>query len=542
MQGRTRTRWWLALLTALALALAACGGGEGDDEATGGTGETGEDGEPQRGGVLSMAYASDIDNLNPLEMSSFNTHNRIGLVYSRLIGFETGPDLEPSDQVLEPDLAEDWEIAEDGLTYTFNLRDDVVWHDIPPVNGRPFVADDVVATLTAIKERGFQRYMLENVESIEAVDEHTVQINLSEPFAPLLNFMANHHMWILPREAIEGQVDLQNRPIGTGPFVMVNREPNIVTEYERNPNYYQDGKPYLDGIRLLVVPDQQARTAAFRNGELDLIITSSSPEEIDAVRRTNPDAVYREDLQTGYNQIGMNPAREPFDDVRVRKAVSLALDRQGMGDAIYGGGEFATAVAPALGDWALPADERAELMRYDPEEARRLLAEAGLPDGFSTTIMATPAYGEQTLRQTQWFIEDLAQVGIDAQLELVEYATYFGSRWPSVDYDMYLGPQTPFLEPDEWLRAQHMTGAPRNWFGISDPVLDEMLVEQTQVLDREERMELVHDIQRYIATEVVNPIQTWAAALVYPQHTWVKNYHPHNAYGFYELRNVWLDR
>jgi peptide/nickel transport system substrate-binding protein len=539
---RRRVRALWAIIAALSLLAAACGN-DGDEPGGGqSTDRSSEDeGPPVPGGTLTMVYASDIDNLDPHKSSSFNAHNRIGLVYNRLLAFEIGPDADYAEQKLTGDLAERWEVADDGLTYTFHLRDGVTWQDVPPLNGRPLVADDVIATFERIEREGFQQYMLENVERIEAPDDRTVVIHMSAPFAPLLNFMANHYMWIIPREAERGLIDLRSTAIGTGPFIMTARTPNVETVYEKNPGYWEEGLPYLDGIRLLVVPDQGARLAAFRTGEVDMLLTSLSPEERDALLRTNPDTVINRRIGTGFNQLYIDMTEAPFTDIRVRRAMSMAIDRAGMAEAIFGGAQCAPPVPAALGDWTLSVEECEELQPYDPEGARELLDEAGLPNGFSTKMMITNGYGEQTVRQAQWVAEDLAEVGINAEIEIVEYGTYFGQRLPNVEYSLAFGPQTPFLEPDEWLRAVMRTGASRNWYRMSFPELDEMLDQQTTILDPEERSEYIKELQRYILEEVVVPIPTvtpFNELAVGPQ---VKGYDPHASYGFYTMKQVWLD-
>ena len=138
--------------------------------------------------------------------------------------------------------------------------------------------------------------------------------------------------------------------------------------------------------------------------------------------------------------------------------------------------------------------------------------------------------------------QDSVVKGITGEIELVEYATYFGTRWPQLQYDIIVGLQTPFTEPDEWLRAQHGTGASRNWFGISDPALDEMLQEQLEILDEDERVEKVHEIQRYIIENVQNPIPVWNYATTANVSERVRDYYPDPFYGFYEYRLLWLDQ
>lgn len=539
-----RFRALLALLMAALMLLAACGSDDDDSSAPAETDtETEGEGEPKAGGILTLVDAGDINTLDPHRQPSFQTHNMAGLVYSRLIKFETGEDIGPTEQRPEPDLATSWEVSDDGLTYTFKLRDDVKWQNVAPVNGRPFVADDVVATFERIRTLpGFQRYMLEEVASITAPDEHTVVITLSKPFAPLLNFMANHHMWILPREGVDGKFDLASTAIGTGPFILKSRTPNVETIFEKNPDYYVKDRPYLDGIRRLTISDQGARIAAFRNGEA-ATLAALSPEELENVKKTNPDAVIDEAPYATLNMTWVNVTKKPFDDLRVRKAISLAIDRKGLGEAIFGeGGEIPGVIPPAVGKWALPKADRERLYRQDIEEAKKLLADAGHPNGFETSILTTPGYGAQVTRVAEWIAEDLKAIGIQAKLDVVEYANYVTNRWPKLQYDMAVGLQTPFLEPDEWLRAQLRTGASRNWYGISDPELDAMLDEQRTIIDEEERVDLVHEIQTYVATDLMNPIPLWSQTTRTPRQPFVKGWNPIGSYGYPWMEDVWIDK
>ncbi len=577
---RLRPPAWLALLLALCLIAAACGdddgaGGDADGPVEEGVGEATEevtadtsfdeaarneqertgdtteeeapavDAEARQGGRLVISGPSDIASLDPITSSSFNTQYRVFPVLQRLITFATGPDIGYTAQVLEPELATGWEISDDLLTYTFNLRDGVTWQDVEPVNGRPFTSADVKATFDAILAEGHQAALLENVTSVETPDDLTVVLTLSEPFAPLLNNMASHFMWIQPAEAFDGSYDRNSTVIGTGPFLLGEREVDVSTEYERNPNYWDvddDGVqlPYLDGITTLVINDTQQVIAAFQAGEIDIMTNPLSPELREALMSDYPDAFYGQWIDAGMGQLGVNMAREPFDDLRVRQAISLAIDREGMGRQIRGGGTIPTNVAPALADFVLPEDERFELLQYDPERAMELLAEAGYPDGFPATLIATDRYGASYTAQTEWLVEDLSAVGIDVTLDMLDYATYFGSRWPDTEYDLQFGPQTPFLEPDEWLRLQMRTDGARNWYNISDPTLDEMIDEQLSIVDPEERAEKIREIQRYALENVMNPIPVWTYFTEWNYSPRVQNFHRHGSYGYPGLERVWL--
>jgi len=499
-----------------------------------------ESSEPKRGGTMVMLSPADPDMLDPHRQSSIYTHLLAGLVYNKLVSYETGPNVEFTDYNVVPDLAERWEISEDGTVYTFYLRE-TYWHDKEPVNGRQLNAEDVVATMERIVTLpGHQAALLSEVTSVEAKDDTTVVFTLKQPFAPFLNFLANHFMWILPKEAIEGEIDLATDSIGTGPFVLEEWEDNVQATYTRNPKYYEEGKPYLDGVEFKVVPDQSARIAAFRTGQADGI-GALSPEELNQLLKTNPDTVVTDNLFPTQEQLFMNLEKEPFNDIKVRKAINLAIDRQSMVDSIYGGGELSSPVNPSLGDWALPLEERKELMPYDPEEAKKLLAEAGFPNGFDTTLIVTNGYGEQLVRVAQWVAEDLRNIGINAEIEIVEYASYFSERWPKKNYEIGVGYQTYFQEPDEWLRTQLHTNGARNWYNIGDTELDKMLDEQRLILDQDERKAYVHEIQRYVLNNLVNPIPLTTYYTKTPRQPHIRDSYPHASYGYGYLKDAWFD-
>ncbi len=571
------TRWLklLALLAALGMVAAACGGGTDPDEET--TDATVEaetedqasfdeqaeaqqqgqeeddeeevalgDGDPVRGGHLVISGPSDIGSLDPIASSSFNTQYRIAHVYQRLFSFETGPDIGYTQAVLKPELATDWEISEDNLTYTFTLRQGVTWHDVEPVNGREFTSADVKATFDAILAEGHQSNLLERVDSIDTPDDYTVVLNLSAPFAPLLNNMASHFMWILPAEAFEEGYDRTTTVIGTGPFVLTEREVDVTTRFEANPNYWDvgfDGEPlpYLDSYEQVVINDTQQVIAAFMAGEIQVMTNGTPIELLNQLKEDFPEAFYGEWIDAGMGQVGVNMEREPFNDLRVRQAISLAIDREGMGATIRGGGTIPTNISAALADFTLPEEERKELLQYDPDRAKELLAEAGYPDGLDATLIATDRYGALYTAQTEWLVEDLEAIGINVELELLDYATYFGSRWPDVEYDLQFGPQTPFLEPDEWLRGQMGTGAGRNWYNISEPELDALLDEQLGIVDRDERIEKVQEIQRWTLENLMNPIPVWTVLTRWNYAPEFQNFFRHASYGFNGLESTWLE-
>lgn len=506
-----------------------------------------EGGQPKSGGTLVIDWASDIGSLDPLASSSFNTHWRIGLVYQRLYAPKTGPEIGYAQFDYQPELATGLDVSADGLTYTISLRDDVVWQDVAPVNGRPFVCADAKATLDNMQERGFQASFLSAVVGIDCTDDTTLVLTLDSLFAPLENYLGHHQMWILPQEAFDGGFDPAEIAIGTGPFIMTNRENAVVTQFVRNPDFWQTDEfgtqlPYLDGVDWFVTGDTEARLANLRAGEVDLSAVELSPEQKELIVSQADFNQYFQYLHAAPFLMGLNMNKPEFQDVRVRQAISMAMDREGMAENIIGGGTYGAPVSPTLADFTLPESERRDYYFYDLEGAQALLAEAGYPDGFPVTIIYTDAYGSRWTRMTEWIVEDMRRLGLDVTLETLDYSTYFGSRWPDREYDMQIGPQTPFVEPDEWLRGQYGTDGGRNWYNNSDPTLDALLDEQLQLIDPAARQAKITEIQEYIADNMLAPIPIWNQLTNTQLGPDVRNFWRHQTYGMAGSQEIWLDR
>jgi len=205
---------------------------------------------PKRGGVIRIAER-EAPGLDPHLTISFLTHSYMSLAYSQLVRFPNGPEQKsPTDFTIVPDLAEKWTVSKDGKVYTFSLRKGVRFHNKPPVNGREVTADDVKYSLERFMAKSGFRERFEPVQAIDAVDRHTVRITLKEAYAPFLNHLASPSFCaILPREAEDKFKDF-NHPdavIGTGPFVLKSYDKGVKMVFERNPDYFMKGFPYLDG-------------------------------------------------------------------------------------------------------------------------------------------------------------------------------------------------------------------------------------------------------------------------------------------------------
>ena len=365
-------------------------------------------------------------------------------------------------------LAESWEQPDD-VTTILNIRQGVHWHDKPPLNGREFTADDVVYTLRRragltdfVPERTYEMIGLP-WESIEATDQYTVVLKLTEPrLGALRVYLAEVIQWILPPEVIEQNGDYSNwrNVVGTGPYMLTDYVEGTSITRTRNPNYwghdekYPDNQlPYADELRGLFMEEEATRIAAMRTGQVDIIHTSGggveikTVEQVDALLRTNPDLQVGPYFIRALQVFGVNQRRPPFDDIRVRQALQMSIDREAINDSYYGGyalwkpqGHFGNAVA----GYHVPFDEWPEEVqatyRYNPEEAMRLLDEAGYPagaDGFRLRV----AYDHRDVIDLG-FAEIVSgywkEIGIEVEINIMDTTTWV-SRRKDKSYEMTTG-------------------------------------------------------------------------------------------------------
>src|SRR5215470_5379104 len=369
-----------------------------------------EAGPPRRGGILRV-WGYDPPHFDPQLTINGKTQNTVSFVYSTLMRYKVGAEIPPGTFIVEPHLAERWESPDD-TTYIFHLRKGVRWHNRPPVNGRELVAEDVKFTFNrflTIKGNP-ERYLLDPVERVEAVDRYTVKFVLNEPYVWLPHKLASALcMWVVAREVVEKYGDLKksDTAIGTGPFTLERYEPHVKTTFKRNPNYFRGGQPYVEGVEWMVIDDDSTGLAMYRTGQIDAgpwTYWSVRQPDLDVLKKSNPRLIYRDFLGNMVFAISLRTDQPPFTDVRVRRAISRAIDRQAIIDGVWIRGEASGALPRGLKDWSLPVDqlgEGAKYYRYDPQEAKRLLAEAGHAGGFKTQLTVTAGYGQDVVDAAQ---------------------------------------------------------------------------------------------------------------------------------------------
>ncbi|HYB42265.1 MAG TPA: ABC transporter substrate-binding protein, partial [Candidatus Methylomirabilis sp.] len=439
---------------------------------------------PKRGGLMARASAWDPPVLDPRLTNSVGLFQMASLVGSRLVRYPFSDEASgTTDLTLKGDLAESWEGTPDHRVWTFKLRRGVKWHNTPPLNGRELVAADIKYCFEAYAKEGVQAFTFQEIEAVETPDQYSVRIHLKTPNTMFPQNLAEPVAVIFAREVLEEDGDLKRRMIGTGPFLLKEHTRKVRAVLARNPDYFDKGRPYADEYQILSTPDAATRTAAFRTGQSDLIWVAS-PSDVETVRKTNPAAVVEEfkAVQTPFG-LALAQDRAPFNDVRVRRAISMAIDRQKQVDTVFEGHGF-------LG-WGLPyiyfmdkAPTAAQLgpwWQYRPAEAKKLLAEAGHPNGFETTLFYYEYFPQMT-SQVQLVQQDLKRnLNVNVKITKLDYTSYYGryveGKWDGMAWGFQSGHAVGL---DERTYVYMHSKSTKNFFRVNDPVIDELTVKLRQ--------------------------------------------------------------
>ncbi len=459
-----------------------------------------------------------------------------------------------------PELATKWRF-DNPQTLVFTIREGVKFHNLPPVNGRELTAEDVAFSLNRIRTPRAEfiwASQFERVDKIEAVDKYTVRMTLKSPFAPILSYIASgtvsSNKIIIAPESIQKWGDLADieHAVGTGPFQIQQFTPGVGGTAVRNPSYWEQGRPYADGVSITSVPDRATMIAAYRTGKIDFGTQDNGDlalSEKDDLKRTNPEIQYTDWSRPNWFGLVPNLNNKLFQDIRIRKAIFLAIDRQEALKLNLGGGGYLTGPLPQrmFPGWAAWTDE--ELLKLpgyrqpkdqDIAEAKRLLAEAGYSNGLTVEAEGTNLFPQINLKNMEIAKSQLAKAGITVNIKLVDGAIWFGQDTKG-DFGFRARGYSASRDPDDQLYSRHHSTGGRNYQKLNDPDLDKLLDAQRQELDIEKRKDLVKKAQVRLM-DLAPQVWLHTAVNYMPRQPWVRGLEQTEYDPFWLPSNIWINK
>jgi len=511
----------------------------------------------QRGGTIRLFGAAGWPHFDPSFATASGMNQAVSAVYSRLTRCAGGVEVQarpynPFGCEVVPALAESWDISASGTVFTFNLRQGVKFHNIAPVNGRELTAEDVVFSYDHYMNPdspggGITQANYNLVTNVEAVDRYTVRITINAPFPEFLQSTTSQRQsYILPKEILAADGDYKTTAIGTGPMQHTEIEGKQRILFTRHPNYFKEGRPYIDAFEFTIVVDNATKVAGYMAGLTHYLARGQTVSSSAPIISARPESLVYDiakDLAQFVLYMDLNQA--PFNDVRVRRAMSLAMDREGIVETAYSGA--AVIQSPVLfGMWGeRPGLDKMPWYQYDLDLAKQLLTEAGYPDGFEFDVNYYARYLEVSSAMPFW-LEGLKEIGITMNLEGKD-RTAFNALLRSGEYDQAsTGFQSSQSSIHGWVYNQLHTGSGSNFGQISIPELDALLEAQQVELDPEKRTKILQEIWQYEVDNVLRiPFPTAAQIWIYqPElHNVLHNFQwlfPHVVSTTFEY--LWLER
>jgi len=466
------------------------------------------------GGVLKVHLWDSPPNLSMLDGVNPLAARTMMPVFNNLVMFNQHAKQSRLDAII-PDLATSWNWNEDGTELTFRLRRGVKWHD-----GRPFTANDVKCTWDLILDKSPEKLRINarkswyrNLQQVttNGDDEVTFQLKRMQP--AFLILIANGWSPIYPCHVPPAQI--RQRPIGTGPFKFVEFKPNESVKLTRNPDYWKPGLPYLDGIEFPIIKNMSTAVMAFVSSQFDMIWPGSlTAPLLKDVQSQLPRAICAMTSNGGTNgHLLVNRDKPPFDNLDLRRAMALSLDRKAFIDILYQGqGDIGGVLQPPPeGLWGMPPELLKELLGYDPDieknrtQARQIMQKLGYGPGKSLPVKVSIRDLPPPRNAAVLLIDQLKQIYIDGELEILDTSVYY----PTIlrkDFTVGLNAQGSGPDPDPILDALYGCGSTPNWDGYCNPEVDKMIEQQSMEGDAARRKQILWAIERKLAEDVARPI------------------------------------
>ncbi len=531
---RVLVQFAAGLASVSSLGLLACGRRQsGKGSAASGAGSV----TPKPGGTFSTYNPANIQSLDPQSGQSISSMLAVDGVTSYVYRFKTGPDPQTYSNY-EPigDLAMTAE-SPDAVTWTVKIRRDANFQNLAPVNGHAVEAEDIKATIV----RAFKVTANAFLSNLSAVDPNQIQtpaadtivFKLKSPFTAFTSVLANAGTEILPREALAGAYDPREHLIGSGPFMFDSYTPDVGWTLKKNPQWFQPNHPYVDSVHASIVPDTAQQLAQFAAGHLDELFPS--PLDLSTAMQSNPKAQLFKGTSGGsylLNGHSDHPS-SPYADLNVRRALSMAIDRNAIGKAVFNNEYVNNGVVPAgSGNWALAPDQfgdASQYYQYNLDAAKQLVQQTPAAKKLNQLLYPASYYGRQFDTMCQTVGSMLNAAGFEPQLVPIDYQKDYLNNGKGTIYGGF---------PDNALMLSTMTvhgdsvGTLQMFYGstggrvkqLNDPQLDVMLSKTQGIIDANERLKAVQDIQRYIASKMyIVPLPvSYIFSLVQPS---VRNYY-----------------
>src|SRR5215469_6224640 len=472
------------------------------------------------GGVLRIGHFDSPSSLSLLEESTLATNRPMMGVFNNLVLFNQDEPQNTLDSIV-PELATGWNWSEDGKALTFPLHQGVKWHD-----GQPFTAADVKCTIDLLQGKAAEKLRInprkswfDNVAEVTTNGDYEVTFHLNRPQPSLLAMLATGWTPIYPCHV--SPAEMRQHPIGTGPFKFVEFKPNQSITLARNPDYWKPGRPYLDGIEYRIIPDVSTRLLSFIAGNEPVYFGVTMPQLKD-VKNQRPDVICDIAVANVARNLIVNRDVPPFDNAELRRAMSLAIDRQAFVDIIADGQGAIGGVMepPPEGIWGMPTYAMRNLIGYNPDvaasraKAVEIMKKLGYgPDKHLKVTVSTrnvAPYRDPAVV----LIDQLKKIYIDADLNPIDTTQWYPTLMRR-DYTIGMNvTETAVDDPDVAFYENYACGSPRNYTNYCNHELDQMIDRQSAETNIEKRKKLVWEIEKKLIDDDVRPILFYNRAAV----------------------------
>ena len=508
-------------------------------------------GEAKQGGIFRIYHRDSPGSASIHEGATYSINIPFMPVFNNLVIFDQHI-AQNSQDTIRPELAESWAWSADGKTLTFKLRKDVKWHD-----GKPFTSADVKCTFDMLMGKSQQKFRQNprkawytEVNEVTVNGDYEASFNLKRPQPSLLSLLASGYTPVYPCHV--SPADMRTKPVGTGPFKFVEFKANESIKLARNPDYWKKGLPYLDGIEFTIIPNRSTAILGFVSGKFDMTFpTEVSIPLLKDVKSQAPNAVCVVEPNNVSTNIIVNSSNPPFDNIDVRRAMALALDRKAFvqiqfeGQADIGG----TMLPAPAGLWAMPKEMLESIPGYGPdveknrEEGRKLMQKAGYgPDKHLAIKISTrniPVYRDPAII----LIDQLKSIYIDAELDVVDTAQWF-PKVARKDYSLGLNLTGNAVDdPDQSFYENYSCGSERNYTGYCNKEIEKLFDQQSMEKDINKRKKLVWEIDKKLQEDVARPIifhsRTGTCWQPYVKNITIMS---NSSYNGYRYEDVWMDK